>query len=61
MFASTHSVGLREAIEMARSLGRLPGHLTIYGIEVENVKPGFQMSPAVQDAVERVAAEIDHA
>lgn len=61
MFASTHTVGLREAVEMARTLGRLPAHLTIYGIEVENVKPGFRMSSAVRRAVERVAAEIDHA
>jgi hydrogenase maturation protease len=60
-FASTHAIGLREAVEMARRLGRLPSHLTVYGIEVDNVKPGFRMTPAVRRAVAEVAAEIDHA
>ncbi len=60
-FTSTHAAGLREAVEMARVLGRLPAHLTVYGIEVANVKPGFEMTPAVRQAVDEVVAEIDHA
>lgn len=60
-FTSTHAVGLRDAVELARTLGRLPRHLTVYGIEVSNVRPGFQMSPAVQKAVAAVVSEIDHA
>jgi hydrogenase maturation protease len=60
-FASTHSVGLREAVEMARVLGKLPCHLTVYGIEAGNVAPGFEMSAAVCRAVDRVVEDIDHA
>jgi hydrogenase maturation protease len=60
-FTSTHAAGVRDAVEMARRLGRLPARLTVYGIEVRNVKPGFQMTPAVRKAVNRVVAEIDHA
>lgn len=60
-FASTHSLGLREAVEMARALGRLPAHLTVYGIEAGNVEPGFEMSSAVVRAVDRVVEEVDHA
>src|SRR5580704_8351982 len=30
---STHAFGVAETIELARALGRLPGKLTVYGIE----------------------------
>jgi hydrogenase maturation protease len=59
--ASTHSAGIRDAVEVARRLGRLPAHVVVYGIEAGNVKPGFQMTPAVRRAVSRVVKEIDHA
>lgn len=55
---STHNLGLAEAIELARVLGRLPAKLTIYGIEAKCFDRGGQPSAEVRDAVERLAAEI---
>ncbi|HEV2169648.1 MAG TPA: hydrogenase maturation protease, partial [Candidatus Binatus sp.] len=39
---STHNLGLAEAIELARVLGRLPAKLTIYGIEAKCFDRGGQ-------------------
>lgn len=60
-FASSHAIGVAETIELARRLGRLPQQLTVYGIEAEWFEQGTEMSTAVRHAVERVAAEVDHA
>ena len=38
--ASTHHVGLAEAVELARALGRLPARTVIYGIEGESFEIG---------------------
>lgn len=48
---STHQFGVAEAVEMARTLGRLPRELIVYGIEGENFDLGNGLSPNVQDAV----------
>jgi hydrogenase maturation protease len=57
---STHSFGVAEAVELARSLGVLPKRLTLYGIEAEPFAfvPGGSPSPAVLAAVEEVAQRI---
>jgi len=55
---STHAFGLAEAVELARSLDRLPPKLTIYGIEAGNCESGGALSAEVAQAVERVAGEI---
>ncbi len=61
--ASSHHVGLAEAVDLGRALDRLPAHLVIYGVEVHDVSPGEGLSPAVEHAVpelvERLAAELD--
>ena len=38
--ASTHALGLAEAIELGRALGRLPARLTVYAIEGQAFEPG---------------------
>lgn len=58
-FPSTHAFGVAETVELARSLGRLPERLTIYGIEVSDLEVGAHLSGEVADAVDRLAAEID--
>jgi len=58
---STHSVGVIETIEMARSLGRLPERLVVYGIEVSNLTPGAGLSDVVEHAVSQLVTEIDRA
>jgi len=53
--ASTHAMGLAEAVELARALDRLPPLLLVYGIEVASFATGAEPSPAVRAAAERVA------
>jgi len=55
---STHELGVAEAVELARELGRLPGRLAVYGIEGESFEPGEGLSPTVLIAVERLVAEL---
>jgi hydrogenase maturation protease len=52
---STHAVGVAEAIELARALGRLPNRLVVYGIEADAFDTGAELSPDVAAAVDRVA------
>lgn len=58
---STHAVGLGAAIELARTLGRLPAQVIVYGIEGADFAAGEELSHGVAAALEtltgRVAAE----
>jgi hydrogenase maturation protease len=56
--SSTHAIGLAEAVELARALGRLPAHLVVYGIEGERFEAGTGLTPAVSAAVQAVAAAV---
>ena len=50
--ASTHTLGVGEAIELARALGRLPARLVVFGIEAESIAAGAELTPAVAGAVD---------
>jgi hydrogenase maturation protease len=54
--ASTHALGVAEAVELARSLGRLPGSVIVYLAEGECFDVAAPLSPPVAAAVDRVAA-----
>lgn len=56
---STHEFGLADTIELARTLGKLPGWIRIYGIEAEHFEAGAQMSPQVFAAAIRVVEKIE--
>jgi hydrogenase maturation protease len=56
--ASTHGFGLAEAIELARTLGRLPKRLRVYGIEGRRFDLGAEVSPEVQRAVAEVVRQL---
>lgn len=58
---STHSIGVSQAVELARALKRLPPSLTVYGIEVGDLSPGAGLSPEVSASIDRLVAELDHA
>lgn len=53
--ASSHGLGVAEAIALGRQLGRLPSHLVIYGIEGRAFGVGEAMSPEVERAVAALA------
>ena len=55
---STHDLGVAEAVELARVLGRLPAKLTIYGIEGARFDRGGLPCPEVIEAVERLAQQV---
>ena len=56
---STHLLGVAEAVELARALGRLPREVVVYAIEGERFDAGTELSPPVAAAAQRVAASIE--
>jgi hydrogenase maturation protease len=56
--ASTHHVGLAEAVELARALGRLPALAIVYGIEGSSFQVGEELTPAVAASVDPVAEAV---
>jgi len=55
---STHAFGVREAVELARAMNRLPPTLMIYGIEGKQFSFGEPLSPEVERSVESVAQQL---
>lgn len=45
--ASSHGLGLREILELARAMDRLPEQVIVWGIEIETTRPGQGLSLAV--------------
>ncbi len=56
--ASTHGLGVAEAIKLAHVLKCLPARLQVYGIEGRRFELGAEISPEVQHAIEDVARRI---
>ena len=52
---STHRIGLADALELARALGRLPPSVVVHGIEGRNFEPGRTLSAPVARAADRLA------
>ena len=59
--SSTHALGLAEAVELARSLGRLPDRVVVYGIEGSSFGFGKGLSPEVERAADRLVEELGRA
>lgn len=55
---STHAFGIAEAIELARTLGKLPPCLIVYGIEGKCFEAGVGLSSEVSNAAQEVAIRI---
>lgn len=49
--ASSHNIGVADAVELARALGRLPRTLVFIGIEAASLSAGVGLSPAVRQAL----------
>jgi len=56
---SSHGLGLGEAVELARVLGRLPPRLVVYAVEGAESSLGTGFSPAVAAAVEPLADSVE--
>ena len=56
--SSTHLLGVAEAVELARALGRLPAETVVYGIEGGCFDTGAPLSPEVEQVVATVVASI---
>ncbi|MFC5720924.1 hydrogenase maturation protease [Streptomyces gamaensis] len=57
--AGTHGLGLGEAVELSRTLGRMPGHLVVYAVESADTSLGTGLTEAVAAAVEPLAERIE--
>jgi hydrogenase maturation protease len=55
---STHAVGVAEAIDLARALGRLPKQIILYGIEIDSLESGAALSESVRSGLERVVEQM---
>ncbi|MDG2220967.1 MAG: hydrogenase maturation protease [Rubripirellula sp.] len=55
---STHRISLSETLDLARALGRLPGWVKVFGVEVGQCRPQAAMDPRLEQAVPRIAQEI---
>ena len=56
--ASTHHVGVAEAVELARALRRLPAQTILFGIEGGSFEIGNELTAEVALAVESVAEAV---
>lgn len=54
-----HGLGLGEAVELARVLGRLPGRLAVYAVEGADSALGTGMSPVVEAVVGPLAEDVE--
>ena len=56
---STHAFSLAEAVELARTLGRLPSQLFVYGIEGSSFAIGTGLSLLVQSKMPELVKRIE--
>lgn len=54
----THAFGLAAAVELARVLRRLPGHVTVVGVEAASFEPGAPLTADVAAAVPRAITAV---
>jgi hydrogenase maturation protease len=56
--ASTHAIGAREAIELARILDRLPANLIVYAVEGHRFEIGAGLSVELRPCVPRLVSMV---
>ncbi len=56
--ASSHTIGVAEAIELARVLERLPATVLVYGIEGDRFAAGAELSSQVAGALDELAESV---
>jgi hydrogenase maturation protease len=55
---SSHALGVAEAVELGRALGRLPDRLLLLGVEAGSLDAGEGLTAAVAGAVDGVVAAV---
>jgi hydrogenase maturation protease len=55
---SSHESDLAAGLALAQALDRLPEELVIFGVEPEHCEPGSALSPIVEQALDRLIADI---
>ena len=58
--ASSHALGIPDAIRLGAVLGRVPGQLVVYAVEAADLGLGTGLTPAVRAAVPEVVRAIRH-
>jgi len=56
--SSTHALGLHEAIELARTLERLPARLIVYAVEGRCFETGAELSAAVRARIPQLVSMV---
>lgn len=56
--SSTHALGIGEALELARALGRLPSRTVLFGVEGGDFIAGEGMTPEVEAGVAEASAKV---
>ena len=56
--SSSHTIGVAEAIELARQLGRLPPRVLLFGVEGTAFDASATLSPEVANALPALRAEV---
>jgi hydrogenase maturation protease len=56
--ASTHALGMADALELSRTLGRAPGRVVVLGLEGAAFGVGDEMTPAVADALDGLVTAV---
>jgi hydrogenase maturation protease len=55
---STHAMGVADAIDLARTLGRLPKQIILYGIEIKSVDSGASLTEVVRKGLDIVVEQV---
>ena len=55
---STHDLSVPEALQLAEQLGRLPPRVVVYGIEIEDCRPGTELSPVIERTLPELGAAL---
>jgi hydrogenase maturation protease len=56
--ASSHALGVGDAVSLARPLGRLPGTLIVYAVQAADLSQGHGLSPEVAGVLDELAAAV---
>ena len=56
--ASTHAMGIAEALELGRALGRAPRRVVVLGVEGATFGIGDEMTPAVAAAIDELVVSV---